>query len=105
MSQACLLCAFWDGERCTHTWRLVMLVTPVGGQIDVIMTPGMIPEPLKDKFIKYLTRFLEKVMPAVEAMPIWDEIREYQLANAPVTEACPGREIRSDIRPYLKVVK
>ena len=102
---SCLLCTFWNGERCIQTWRLTIHITPTGGQVDVQTTPGMVPEELKEKFTRYFQRFLEKVLPAIDMMPIWDEIREYQLAHTPVTETCPGRQIKEDIKPYLKIVR
>jgi hypothetical protein len=40
----------------------------------------------------------------MDAIPIWAEIREWQLAH-PEAAACPGRRERAELRPYLQVVK
>ena len=105
--ERCWLCAFWDGNRCTQTFRMVILMTPTGGQVDFSTVPGMVPEELKDRVIKVMSRFLEKALPAIEALSIWDEIREFQLANLPERADCPSkREPSEEIkRDYLKLVK
>jgi hypothetical protein len=101
---ACQLCAYWQEGRCTHTWRLVVLVEPTGGQVDFATTPGMVPEELKPKLERYFRRLVDRLLPVIEAMPIWGEIREWQLAH-PEAAACPGRRERAELRPYLQVVK
>jgi len=78
-------------------------IEPLGGQVDFSTTPGMVPEVLKPKVEEVFKRFIEKLLPAIQTFPIWDEIREYQLAN-PEREACPGREVRKDL-PYLRVLR
>lgn len=100
----CFLCAFFKENQCTHTWRLTMHIEPCGGQVDFSTTPGMIPAHLEAKLTQYFTKFIEKVLPAIEKIPLWDEIVEWQKAH-PDCEACPGREIRADLKPYLRLVK
>jgi len=103
--ERCWLCAFYNGTRCTHTWRLSVHVEPQGGVVDFSTTPGMVPEHMKAKlsdiFGRMTTLFL---LPLIEKMPVWDEIREYQQAN-PDANDCPGRKVPEDIKPFLKVVK
>ena len=103
--ETCWLCAFWDGQRCNQTFRLVILMTPSGGQVDFAVTPGMIPQEFKEKVAKYVSRFLEKALPALEVLPIWEEIREFQLANLPERADCPGRQVAETKKDYLKLVK
>lgn len=99
----CTVCSFWDGQRCTHTWRLIFHIEPLGGQMEFSTTPGMVPEHLKPELDKFMEKFMEKMAPAIRMWPIWEPILEWQLAH-PDREACPGREVRKDI-PHLKVVK
>jgi hypothetical protein len=106
--ERCWLCAFWDGERCTQTYRLVIHVTPengIGGQVEFTTTPGMVPEELQPKLTEYIYKFCEKVLPAISMMPVWEEIREYQLANLPERADCPARVESKHKRAFLKVVK
>jgi hypothetical protein len=103
--ERCFLCAFWNGDRCTQTWRLTIHIEPIGGQVDFQTAPGMVPEELKPKVTEYFQKFLSKVLPAIEMMPIWDEIREWQLAHLPETSDCPARKVRDDIKPFLHVVR
>lgn len=98
----CTLCTFWD-KRCTHTWRITFHIEPLGGQIDFSTTPGMVPEHLKQQLTDYLSRFMEKMGLALQVLPIWDEVRAWQLAN-PERERCPGRTVRRDV-PHLHVVR
>lgn len=100
----CTLCSFWDGQRCTHTWRLMVHIEPCGGQMDFSVTPGMVPESLVPKLEKFIKDFMNVLGPAIEKWPIWGEVREFQLANLPDTERCPGRQVRKDV-PHLHVVK
>jgi len=99
----CAICKFWNGLACTQTWRVTFFITPNGGIVDFSTVPGMVPEHIKPKLTKYMDDFMTRMLPAIEAIPIWDEIREWQLAH-PDRERCPGREVRGDI-PYLHVVK
>ena len=106
--ERCWLCGFWNGERCNQTFRLTIHVTPtdgIGGQVDFQTTPGMVPEELKPKLNKYISKFLEKVLPAISMLPIWDEIRDFQLANLPERADCPGRKINETKKEYLRIVK
>lgn len=104
----CQLCVFWQDEKCTLTFKVHILAEPgpqgVGGQVVVEFVPGMVPEELKDKVGRYFHRFFEKALPALSMAPVWDEVREYQLAS-PERQACPGRKERTDLKPYLKIVK
>ena len=74
MSQ-CEFCSFWKGEKCIHTFRLVFLVEPIGGQIELQTTPGMLPPELEDEFKSYFTKFFHKIIPVIEAMSLWERIR------------------------------
>jgi hypothetical protein len=104
--ERCWLCSFWNGDHCTQTWRLIIHVEPTGGQVDFSTTPGMVPEHLKEKvgelFGRMATLFL---LPLIEKMPIWEEIREYQLANRKERSDCPAREQIKGIEPYLHIVR
>jgi len=105
--ERCWLCAFSQDGRCTNTFRLIIHVTPIdgiGGQVDFQCTPGMVPEELKPKLTKYMSKFLEKVLPAISMMPFWEEVRNFQLANSD-RAGCPGHKERQDIKPYLRLVK
>jgi hypothetical protein len=102
--ERCWLCAFFQEGRCTQTWRLIIHVEPTGGQVDFQTAPGMVPEELKPRITHYMERWLSKVLPAIEVLPIWDEIREWQLAH-PEAQGCPGRKEREDLKPYLHLVK
>jgi len=103
MTSRCDLCVFWDGNRCTNTFRLVIFIEPVGGQVDLVTTPGMVPDSLKgelhEQFSALVCRFL---VPLIEKMPVWAKIREYQ-AQHPEAHECPGRVARG--APYLRVIK
>jgi len=107
--ERCWLCAFWQDGRCTQTWRLVIFLEPqkggIGGQVDFACTPGMVPEELKARLTEYIQKFCEKALPAISMIPIWDEIREWQLAHQPETADCPARKVRNDIKPFLHVVR
>jgi len=107
--ERCFLCSFWNGTRCTQTFRLLIHVEPcdgaIGGQVDFSCTPGMVPEELKPKLSKYFGKFLEKLLPVISTMPVWDEVAEWQAAHLPECKDCPGRKERDDIKPYLRVVK
>jgi hypothetical protein len=104
-SERCWLCAFWNGSRCTQTWRLMVHVEPNGGQVDFSTTPGMVPEHLKEKlsemFGRMVTLFL---LPLIEKMPVWEEIKEFQTAK-PERMDCPAKQEIAGLHPYLKVVK
>lgn len=102
--EKCWLCSFWNGDRCTNTWRLVVYVEPTGGQVDFACTPGMVPEELKPKLTEYFSKFITKLLPVIETMSVWDEIREFQLAHFD-TQACPGRKENKELKPYLRIVK
>jgi len=104
MSEACDLCVFWKERHCTQTWRLLIMVEPVGGLIDLQTSPGMVPEELKAELTDYFQKFMSRLIPAIETMPFWEEIRKFQLA-LPERAACPARRERQEIKPYLKVVK
>lgn len=73
--------------------------------MDFATVPGMIPEELKSKVAEYMCKFLGKVLPALEVLPIWEEIREFQLANLPDRADCPGRTVSTVKKDYLKLVK
>lgn len=49
-----------------------------------------------------MTLFL---MPLIEKMPVWEEIRQYQAGNLTEREACPAREERAGIKPDLHIVQ
>jgi len=100
----CELCSFWKDAKCTHTFRLVFLVEPIGGQVEIQATPGMIPSELEDAFREYFTKLFSKIIPVIETMPLWDQIREFQL-NHPDREHCPSRVESKELKPYLKLVK
>lgn len=102
--ERCILCGFWNGERCTQTFRLTIHITPVGGQVDFQTTPGMVPEEMKAEIGGYFHKFIDKLIPVIEMMPIWDRIREFQAA-IPERKDCPARRERDDIKPYLRIVK
>lgn len=99
----CTTCTFWKDERCTHTWRLMFHIEPLGGQMDFSTTPGMVPEHLKPELDKFMAMFMEKMAPAIRMWPIWDLILDWQLQN-PHLERCPGREVPRDI-PHLRVIR
>lgn len=103
--ERCWLCAFHNGERCTHTFRLVFHVEPTGGQVEFITTPGMVPEDLKPKLEKHFKKLIDRLIPVIEIIPVWNEIREWQIAHHESNHDCPGRKEREDIKPYLKIVK
>lgn len=108
VEERCLLCSFWSGSRCTQTWRLTILVEPqeggIGGQVDFMTAPGMVPEGLKGKLTEYMHKFMNKVLPVISMMPVWEEVRTYQLAN-PDRSECPAKEVRNDLKPYLHIVR
>lgn len=103
-SPPCQTCTFWDGKRCTHTWRLTVHIEPLGGQMDFSITPGMVPEHLIPELEKFVKNFMDKLAPAIRMWPIWDRVLDWQLLNHEILERCPGRQVRRDI-PYLHVVK
>lgn len=107
--ERCFLCGFWSGSRCTQTWRLIFLIEPqeggIGGQIDFATVPGMVPEELKPKINEYFQKFIDKLVPAITMMPVWNEVREYQLAHSPETDDCPARKVRKDLAPFLHLVR
>lgn len=103
--ERCWLCKFWNGERCTQTWRLVIHVEPLGGQMEYSTAPGMVPEELKPRLTEFFEKFTAKLAETIQLLPIWDEIREFQLANMPERKDCPARVESKTKRAYLKVVK
>ena len=106
--ERCWLCMFWNGERCTQTFRLIIHMEPregLGGQVDFSCTPGMVPEELKPRLTEYISKFLTKALPAISMLPIWDEIRDFQLANLPERADCPARKENEALKPHLKLVK
>ena len=102
--ERCFMCAFWNGDRCTQTYRLVIMATPTGGQIEFATTPGMVPEELKQKLNTYFKKLVDKIIPVIEMIPVWDEIREFQQTKEERKD-CPGRRERDYIKPYLQVVR
>lgn len=101
-TKPCTICTFWDGHRCTQTWRVMFFIKPTGGIVEFMTTPGMVPEHLKVRLTEFMSKFMEKLAPAIEAIPIWNEIREWQLAHQD-RGACPGRQVMKGI-PHLHVV-
>lgn len=103
-SERCWLCSFWNGNRCTQTFRLTIHVEPLGGQLDFVTTPGMVPEELKPKVNDYFRKLSEKfIIPLIEKMPVWEEIREFQEGHH--REHCPGMEERKELKNYLHIVR
>jgi len=100
--ERCWLCSFWNGSRCTHTFRLTFHIDPVGGQVDFQATPGMVPEEIMPRLAQYFQKLIERVAVAIELMPFWDEVREFQIVQG--RSDCPGRKEREEIKPYLKIV-
>lgn len=76
----------------------------IGGIVDFTTTPGMVPEELKPRLTNYFEKFMEKLGPAISLMPIWDEVRNYQLSH-PDAADCPAKKIRKDIQPFLHIVR
>lgn len=103
--ERCWLCSFWSGSRCTNTWKLIIHAEPIGGQIEISTSPGMIPEELKPRFTEFFQKFFEKLIPAIEQFPLWAEIQEFQIAKDKTTRECPGRNERQDIKPFLHIVR
>lgn len=79
-------------------------VTPLGGQIRLHTTPGMVPEELEKEVELYFSKLFDAMIPVIEAMPVWDKVREWQEAS-PEREGCPSRRISKALKPYLKIVK
>lgn len=105
MKTACQICAFWKDGRCTQTWRLSVHITPNGGVVDFSTTPGMVPEHVKSRLSERFAALLERfLLPLIDAMPEWREIREFQLSS-PERDQCPAFEATESVKPFLKVVK
>ncbi|MBW1953839.1 MAG: hypothetical protein JRI66_12300 [Deltaproteobacteria bacterium] len=104
--ERCFLCAFWDGEHetCNLRWRMVFLIKPTGGLADFQVIPGMVPEEFHEELSAYFAKLMERMTEVIELMPVWKKIRAYQQAS-PERAACPGRKVREDIKPYLRIVK
>ena len=105
--ERCWLCQFWNGERCTNTFRLVIHLTPadgVGGQVEFSTTPGMVPEELIPKLNERMHAFFNKILAPISMLPWWDEIRQFQEAN-PEREDCPGRRVNPNKEEFMRVSK
>lgn len=105
----CLSCEHYDQNKgyCKRTFIMYIVLGDGHGSCKVDVIPGTIPEHLEAKVQAQLhtiiTRFMDS---AITKLPVWDEIREYQLQGGEERETCPAREAkRPKVQDYIKIVK
>jgi hypothetical protein len=80
------------------------MTAPTGGQIEFNTMPGMVPKELKPKLNGYFKELIDRMIPVIKIISVWDEIREFQLAQEERID-CPARRERDYLKPYLRVVR
>ena len=103
--ERCLKCR-WLAPKlnppCGRLFKVAFLVSPIGGDITIDFTPGLVPEQLEEKFKHHLAKACEWLAAVIQADGLWDEIGELQKTDQ-AKKDCPGRDESSN--PYLRIVR
>ncbi len=103
--EMCLTCRYFSPglkNNCGRVFKAQVRVGPRGGDIDIEILPGMVPETHEEKLKNYLAKVFEWMSAVLEKCPIWDEIA-VEMTENPEKKDCPGRDASRN--PYLRVVK
>ena len=103
--ERCLTCEFLAPSLkppCGRLFRATVDISPIGGNFDIVFTPGLIPEEFDDRLRLALVQIFDFVKTAVENWKGWDDLAELQ-KNNPEKKDCPGRVETKN--PFLRVVK